>query len=154
MTITYAMYKGRKAENPKAKLFDIAVTHWPRTAGRFSHGEWLAPNGLCYSSSFRDGGVRHKYVDVRSGRWVLYTVPATQAEIDAHYQWFFDHRDDKYDVASLAGFVLPWRVSDSKRVFCTECHAACRGLEEPRLWHPNRFAGLLAAMPGCVIQDL
>lgn len=152
-TLTYAFYKGTRAENAKARLFDRLVTSWPRTRGRFSHGEWVAPSGECWSSSFRDGGVRGKLIDVHSGRWVLVTVPATPDEVAAHYEWCALYRGAQYDWPSLLGFVLPWRVSVALWWFCTEALAAMRGLDTPRLWHPNKLFEHLAGLPGAVVFE-
>lgn len=152
-TLTYAFYKGRKAENPHAKLFDVLVTHWPRTRGRFSHGEWVAPDGKCWSSSFRDGGVRPKQIDLDSGRWVKYHVPARADEIAYHLYWFNTHKGMPYDTTGLFGFILPWNTEDPDKVFCSESLAHCRRLERPRKWDPQRLADYLATLPGCIIVE-
>lgn len=152
-TLTYAFYKGRRSENPHAKLFDVLVTHWPRTRGRFSHAEWVAPDGVCWSSSYRDGGVRSKRIDLHSGRWVLVTVPATPDELAAHRHWCALHQGAQYDWPSLLGFVLPWRVSVALWWFCTEALAAMRGLATPRQWHPAKLFEHLASLPGAVVTE-
>lgn len=152
-TITYAFYKGRKAENSKARVFDQLVCSWPRTRGRFSHGEQIAPNGMGLSSSFRDGGVRSKAIDWHSGRWVLVTVPATRQEIGGSVEYFMANMGRPYDWISLFGFVLPWRVSYRRWIFCTEALAAARGLRRPWEWDPNRLFEHLASLPGAVVTE-
>lgn len=132
-----AFYKGTRAENPHAKLFDRLVC-W-RTRGRFSHCEIVGdrrPDGLhmCMSSSFRDGGVRIKAIDLASGRWDLVQI---DADSQPAAQWFAAHIGQPYDAFSLLGWVLPWRVSDRRTWFCSEACAASLGI--PRSWEisPN-----------------
>jgi len=132
--LTIAFYKGTKEENPGAKLFDMAVC-W-LTEGRFSHCELVierkGPYALCWSSSFRDGGVRLKWINIESGRWEL-------AEFDANLEkakeWFEAHKGKGYDVFGLLGFVLPFRVSYRRWWFCSESCAEALGF--PNSWEES-----------------
>ncbi|HYF18683.1 MAG TPA: hypothetical protein VEA40_12515 [Ramlibacter sp.] len=136
MTVTLAFYLGTRAENPKARLFDQLVCAWPRSAGRFSHVELVGPDGVCFSSSKRDGGVRGKRIDLASGRWVLARHAGDERRA---LEWFFRHHGEPYDTAGLLGFVLPWRTQDRRAWFCSEAVAAALGL--PRSWElsPNHL---------------
>ncbi|MBX3588860.1 MAG: hypothetical protein KF796_19685 [Ramlibacter sp.] len=133
MTITIAFYKGRLAENDHALLFD-RLTCW-RTRSRFSHCELVLPEPSggqkCWSSSFRDHGVRGKAVDLTTGRWVLIKVPGVSA--DTASAWFKAHVGAPYDWFGLLGWVFPWRVSNRAWWFCSEACAEAMGLEES--WH-------------------
>ena len=62
-----AFYKGWSADW-KDKLICI----W--TFSRFSHCEIVGTDGLCYSSSPRDGGVRKKEIDLDSGHWEVFDI--------------------------------------------------------------------------------
>lgn len=132
MKVTLAFYKGQRSENDHALLFDRLVC-W-RTASRFSHVELVLeemPGGRarCASSSLRDGGVRVKEIDLRTGRWVLATV---EGDIDDARDWFRRHDGLPYDWFSLLGWVLPWRVSFWRWWFCSE--AVAESLGRPRSW--------------------
>jgi hypothetical protein len=135
-----AFYKGTKAENPQAKLFDQAVCWWTFSAGRFSHVE-LVVNGpdnaaTCLSSSYRDGGVREKIIDLTSGRWVLVDINADKA---VALNWFMKHEGKRYDVPGLFGFVFPFRMHIRHWWFCSESCAEALGLSRSWEYHPNKL---------------
>jgi hypothetical protein len=137
--IQLAFYLGTKRENPAARLFDRLVC-W-RTGGRFSHvevvDEYLSNTGFvarCLSSSFRDGGVRSKVIDLDSGRWVLKSLPG---DPEAVRPWFTAHMGEPYDWFGLFGWVLPWRVSNRRWWFCSEAVAEAMGLPESWRISPN-----------------
>lgn len=121
-----AFYLGRKADNPKSKLFDWLVCAW--TKSRYSHCE-LVIDGVCYSSSKRDGGVRGKVIDLNSGHWHVFDL---NRDSEKALDWFYAHFGRSYDVAGLLGFVLPWRTHDPDRWFCSEACAAA--LKIPKHW--------------------
>lgn len=78
-----ALYKGRKTiKTPKDLAFRII--EWvirKVTGGQYSHCEIAVSvafsDGLfdCYSSSFRDGGVRCKRMPLPAGKWDVIMVP-------------------------------------------------------------------------------
>ena len=131
MSAQLAFYKGRD------RLFDRAVQWW--TNGPYSHCE-LVIDGLCYSSSLRDDGIRTKVIDLTSGRW---DVVAVTIDERAAQDWFFNHRGAAYDWAGLLGFVLPWRTQDRRRWFCSEACAEAMGLPESWTISPNDLARLV-----------
>lgn len=132
-----AFYKGRKRDNPGAKVFDRLVCWWTR--GNYSHCELVFGDDLkdafCCSSSFRDGGVRQKTIDLTSGRWD--TVQIKDYDEARALAWFFEHYGQKYDVPGLFGFILPWRTHHPNRWFCSEACAAALGIESPHRLSPN-----------------
>lgn len=139
-----ALYKGRRSENPRAKLFDRAVAWW--TDGLYSHCELVFEDepsqfSLCYSSSNRDGGVRFKVIDITTGHWDVVDLAAYDESFA--WQWFISHHGQRYDFAGLFGFVLPWRTHDPRRWFCSEACAAALGLPEPHRLSPNGLANLI-----------
>ncbi|UUZ68071.1 hypothetical protein LP416_27790 [Polaromonas sp. P2-4] len=109
------------------------------TRGPYSHCE-LVIDGLCFSSSLRDGGVRVKRIDLTTGRWDVVTV---QADAQHARDWFYAHLGAGYDAAGLLGFVLPWRTQDRRRWFCSE--ACAEALLMPESWaiSPNGLARLV-----------
>jgi hypothetical protein len=135
-----AFYKGTKAENPQAKLFDRAVCWWTFTAGRFSHCELVVSGpdneAVCLSSSYRDGGVRQKVIDLTSGRWELVDIIGDKA---VALNWFLKNDGKHYDVPGLFGFVLPFRMNMRHWWFCSEACAEALGLKRSWEIHPNKL---------------
>lgn len=126
-----AFYLGRKAENPSSKMFDWLVCAW--TKSPYSHCE-LVIDGVCYSSSKRDGGVRAKEIDLKSGHWHVLEIGGDKS---AALKWFQGNSGARYDVAGLFGFVLPFRTHNLNRWFCSEACAAALGIPEPWRYSPH-----------------
>ena len=159
MTILLAFYKGTRAENPAAKFFDRLVCWWWPTRGRFSHVELIGGslNGRCWchSSSIPDG-VRSKWINVLSGRWVIVAVPGFIQHGAA--VWFTQHEGARYDYAGILGFALPFFKQRSRRFYCSEAvalamQAIAKGSapDVPLPWPPAQISpnGLFA---WCVTQ--
>lgn len=125
-----AMYKG-PADGLWNKLFHWAVCTFTRS--KYSHCE-LVINGMCWSSSNRDGGVRGKRIDLTSGKWDLYPI---QADERAAVEWFRFHKGAKYDWMGVLRFVLPFIPKQRKRWFCSEAIAAAIGLHTPECFTPE-----------------
>lgn len=132
------MYKG-PADDWKHKL-----GHWlvkVLTASKYSHCE-LFINGTCYSSSFRDGGVRSKVIDLNSGHWDNIKIEG----YDEKYalQWFERNRGRPYDWPGMIKvcpllrwlrFILPRR---GQRRFCSEAVAGMLGYKNPETYSPQK----------------
>lgn len=142
-TLRLAMYKGP----PSGALHTVGhLAVCLRTLSRYSHCELVvgATDGTghaaCWSASSRDGGVRQKRVQLTSGRWDVFALPAvTPAQAAAALAWFAEHEGHGYDWAGNAGFVLPWRTEDRRKWFCSEAVAAALGLPRPWTYHPQRL---------------
>jgi len=80
-----ALYKGEGDFYDKLIRF---VTNSP-----YSHCE-LVIDGLCYSSSARDGGVRMKQIYLNPDKWDLYPVTADKLWA---LDWFINNVGKKYD---------------------------------------------------------
>lgn len=134
-----AFYLGTRAANPSARLFDRIVCWW--TDGPFSHVELVDSIGYCWSSSYRDKGVRRKLIDLSTGKWVLVPIGGNE---DRAVAWFINHLDAEYDLAGLLGFVIPFRTNSRRRWFCSEAIAEALGM--PRSWatSPNDLHATLA----------
>lgn len=115
--VQLAMYAG------PADDFVHVVTHWGIRfyfLNTYSHAE-LVVDGISYSSSARDGGVRGKAIDLDSGKWHLYDLPGVDA--DFALQWFKDHAGCGYDWAGVAAYPIPGLHHDANRFFCFEAVA-------------------------------
>ena len=93
-------------------LFSI-LTRW-RLHTHFPHGG-VVIDGIITQATLIDGV--HKKVFDPAG-WLVYDYPAVDDQTASARLTKFSGA--KYDVFSLLAFVLPWRVSDSRRVYCFE----------------------------------
>lgn len=91
------------------------------TKGVYSHCEMaiLRADGRydCYSASIRDGGVRHKVMDLPDDRWDLQVINNIQSHsVLSHYRRTRHHR---YDTLGALGIVFLSPQSQAKS-FCSE----------------------------------
>lgn len=129
--IHLALYKG-PADDWLHKL-----GHWIvciGTLSRYSHVE-LVVDGVCYSSSSRDGGVRAKVIDLYSGHWDVFPVDGDAERAKA---WFIAHMGQKYDWLGVLRFVpgLKWLPRRKDEWFCSESVAASLGVRKPSRYTP------------------
>lgn len=120
MTAQLALYKG-PASGPLNIVGHQAIKLWTRKP--WSHTE-LVINGVAYSSSARDGGVRSKVIDFTTGRWDLVDMPLTPEEESYAKLWFYERRNWKYDYWNIGRFVFPVINHDRDRVVCFESVAS------------------------------
>ncbi len=143
-----AFYKGR------ARVFNRFVSWW--TNGPYSHceavfelGNGLAGPVLCWSSSWMDGGVRWKVMQLDPEHWDIIDVPAFD---DARALWWFgEHKDDEYDLLGLLSTSLPIRHA-KRRWFCSEAIATAVGMQEGWRFDPNGLARICEMAGGVWIQ--
>lgn len=133
MSVKVAFYKGRDA------FLDRLIQWW--TGSSYSHCE-IVVNGVSYSSSPRDGGVRMKLIDFNPQHWDFVEVP--EAHQAAVLQWFSEHYGAKYDWVGLLGFVFTHRLNSADRWFCSEACAAALGIPQPWTLTPRDLFYLLA----------
>lgn len=121
-TAYLAFYKG-PAVDWVHKTTHHATCIWTRS--KYSHVE-LVIDGVCYSSSGRDGGVRKKVISTlyTSGRWDIYEV-----QIDKAFALNLFKREAGlgYDYLGVAKFVLPFIPSSQSRWYCSELVTAMLG---------------------------
>lgn len=139
-SIQIAFYKGR------SRLFNRAVSWWTR--GIYSHCEFVTgytDEGLaiCWSSSFMDGGVRKKEIELNPANWDLIEIEVTEERRNKAIEWFINHDGDSYDVIGLIGFVWGAMKDDSGKWFCSEALAEAFGTYESFRMHPNMFYSLV-----------
>ncbi len=120
-------------------LYNRLVRWWCR--GTYSHCEILFSDGLCASSSFMDGGVRFKQINLNPHHWDFIRVP-DWLERDARV-WFATYEGCKYDVLGNLHFVVGLVADDKRKWFCSEAVAAALGVTEPWRFDPNSLAALL-----------
>ncbi len=128
-----ALYKG-PADDWTHKIAHWAVCTF--TASRYSHCE-LVIQGVCYSSSARDGAVRAKTIDIYSGKWDVHQIKGDETQA---LQWFNDHMGQPYDWAGVLRFAFPFLPHRSKQWFCSEACAAALGIDNPHKLTPADLA--------------
>lgn len=151
-----AFYKG-PAQDWRHKLAHWAVCLFTRS--NYSHCE-LVIDGICWSASARDGGVRRKVIDLKSGRWDV--VPIHGDRVGA-LAWFTAHEGEAYDWAGVFRFALPWLPNSDTRWYCSEACAAAIALSArsnaPIPWlrganvSPAALFAWCVAQPGAVVQE-
>lgn len=99
---------------------------------RYSHCE-LVIDGRCYSSSDRDGGVRGKSIDLRSGHWDVFPIAGDATRALA---WFREHDGENYDWVGILRFLVPALPPRARHWFCSAACAAALGLD---LEHPSPY---------------
>ena len=117
MKVQFALYKGPPHDDWWHWVCHYAVRLW--TWSRWSHIE-LVVDGVCYSASPRDGGVRSKVIDLASGRWDVVDVEVPEERALRAVSWFLVNTGDKYDWAGIWRFVLPFLPHSESRWFCFE----------------------------------
>lgn len=139
-----AFYKGR------SRVFNRFVSRW--TVGPYSHTEAvfdgfreLRGPVLCGSSSFMDGGVRRKLIELTPDHWDILDVPAFDGL--QVLDWFVEHDGEGYDVVGLLSTSVPIR-HNRKKWFCNEAIGTAGGLQESWRFNPNSFARICELLPG------
>lgn len=122
-----AFYIGSPKLNKKATLNDRLITLID--GSDYSHAEFVwaySKTGLsyCLSSSSRDGGVRAKFIDLNSGRWVLKPV---SCDLDYALYVFDSFKGAGYDYLGLGSTKFAWFPNIPNRVYCSELIAAMLG---------------------------
>ena len=99
------------------------------TNSNYSHTE-LIIDGLSYSSSPRDGGVRDKVIEYTTDRWDIFDVRG-----DEQYALltFASHVGNKYDNKGVLRFVFPFLKQDPDKDFCSELNANMLGVTGDRI---------------------
>ena len=136
-----ALYKG-----PPTNDIVHVISHWVTCIvlsirdlkiTKYSHSE-IYIDGICYSSSVRDGGVRSKVIDLNSGKWDIVDLSSF---IDTAYalEVFKTKEGNRYDWFGALGFGLPFLKQDPNKEFCFEICATMLNLPGPAKWTPARF---------------
>lgn len=121
----------------KSHLFNKLVSWYTR--GKYSHceiivGETQAGESVCYSSSFRDHGVRKKYIILDPNVWDVVTI---DYDPKIAQDWFDQRIGYKYDVLGLVGFLFRRLDGEKRKYFCSEAVAESIGFSESWRFDPN-----------------
>jgi hypothetical protein len=104
------------------------------TFSKYSHCE-LVIDGICWSSSPRDKGVRSSWIDLQDGKWDLVQLPACYSKEKA-LQWFKQHEGLKYDLLGAIRSAAPVGRNQKDKWFCSEACAAALGITNPHRYTP------------------
>ncbi len=128
MSAILAMYRGPDWSNITLQkaLVHVGICLW--TLSRHSHGE-LFIDGVCYSSSAMDKGVRSKVIDIHSGRWDLY--PLHGADKEKALAVFKKHKGKHYDWPGILSWVIRLVRHHPDRFVCFEIIGEMLGLPKP-----------------------
>ncbi len=108
--------------------------------GPYSHCELQMSDGVSWSSSFMDGGVRGKRIGYSSvGCWDFIEIPSIFTEARAR-RWFDANAGKGYDVWGNVRFFCGLARDSTDRWFCSEACAAALGFREPFRYGPNGLA--------------
>jgi hypothetical protein len=102
-----------------------AIRIW--TWSRWSHAE-LVLDGICWSSSARDGGVRGKAIDLANGRWAMVELDLSDYELVMARLWFKKHLGAKYDWLNIGRWLAPFIPHGRQRFVCFEAIGNALGL--------------------------
>ena len=138
-----AFYRGEQ----HGRWLDRAIARHDR--GPFSHVELVFaqhPRGrsvACFSSSWRDGGVRFKWLTLggaNAPKWAVLPVPMWPADVLRVRRWCVRQVGGRYDVPGVLAFKLPLVRDRLDWWFCSEI--CCRALQEAGLLRGVRPASL------------
>lgn len=140
MKVYLASYHGR-ADKLSHRIFDGLTKFFTR--GKYSHSEIAIALSdgryRCYTSSFRDGGVRVKVMDLPSDKWVLVALDITPKQVQDYYARTLGA---KYDLFGAMGSVAVFRQSH-ERYFCSEwCFNAIFGSDKGWRFSPSDLADI------------
>jgi hypothetical protein len=89
------------------------------TMGPYSHVEFVFSDGMWFSASGRDGGVRYKEI-IPKPHWFYLDLPLAGEDEAKLRTWCDGEVGREYDWKEVTRFVLPWLGSDDSRWFCSE----------------------------------
>jgi hypothetical protein len=113
------------------------------TRSPYSHCE-LVIDGVCYTSSMTDGGVRSKVIDLKNGKWDVIEI---QGDKEKALAWFAAHAGQKYDWLGALKFGFPFLSRGKNRWFCSDAIADALGLLNPESYTPASLAWHFIAQP-------
>jgi hypothetical protein len=129
----------RKTDTPTlfGKLFNLA-TRW-RLHTDYPHAG-IVIDGSLYHTTYSRGLHRSPF---SPDGWDVFEVDAEPSYVRA---MFNVRKGAKYDAISLLAFLLPWRIRDSRRLYCYEwCWLAITGENPSERVTPEKLLALVAA---------
>lgn len=122
-----AFYKG------KGNFFDAVVRFVTRS--EYSHCE-IVIDGVCWSSSPRDGGVRQATINLQSGHWDVIDL---QGDVPLVLAWFLANEGARYDWVGLIRTMIPFFPHSKTKWFCSEACGAALGIQANTLSPQDLF---------------
>lgn len=122
-----AFYKG------KGNFFDALVRLVTRS--EYSHCE-IVIDGVCWSSSPRDGGVRRTQINLQSGHWDVIDLVGNEEAVSL---WFKSREGASYDWIGLIRTVIPFFPHSKTKWFCSEACGAALGINASTLSPQDLF---------------
>lgn len=98
------------------------------TLSKYSHCEIVFSDGMCASSSVRDGGIRFKKIDLSDEKWEVFTLKGDYNEA-AIRQWFVDNDGDLYDLKAAIASAFGIDLLREDRKFCSQACGITLGYE-------------------------
>lgn len=127
MTVKLALYKGRGG------IGNAIVRWW--TGSIYSHCE-LVVDGLCYSSSVMDKGVRRKQIDLADGKWDLVDLPWADRDVVVEY-----FQDTDHHAYGWLGLITAQLFNRNQGVagtqFCSQWCASAAGIPNAASYSPG-----------------
>lgn len=118
MTVQIALYKGP----PTTSDIPHFVSHYAikvRTISPYSHGE-LVIDGVGYSASARDKGVRRKEINFNSGKWDMFDINPSRVNIPHAMEIFKKYEGSEYDWRNIVRYVIPFAGQEEDKFVCFE----------------------------------
>lgn len=120
------------------------------TSSEYSHCE-LVVDGVSYSSSVMDGGVRGKVIRMAEDKWDFLELPWADSEKIKNYLRETDHH--KYGWAGLVmSQLFNMNRSGGKSQFCSQWCAAALSLPSPASYSPetlSELCGFVGSVASC-----
>ena len=98
------------------------------TFGRYSHVEIRFSDGMCFSSSSRDGGTRFKQIELNPLNWDIVPLSfVTKEQENEVRMWCESQLGKAYDWRGILCFYLPGDIRDRSKWYCSDvCACALR----------------------------
>lgn len=120
----------------KGGTFNKLIRWW--TGSQVSHVE-LIIDGVWYTSSHTDGGVRTRELRGDSGNWKFTEIPDSYSKVIALAVFDFA-KGSKYDWCGIAlSQVLPFGFQCANRYFCSELVGEMLALKDSQLLAPHEI---------------
>ena len=113
-------------------LFDKAIRFF--TKSRYSHCE-LVINNICYSSSFRDNGVRAKAIYLNQDNWDVFDLHGYNEE--KALAVFNNCNNQPYDLIGVLRFLFGFLPNRELHWHCSEICAYALGIDKSENYTPQ-----------------
>jgi len=152
--VSVALYKGTRPG--LLGLYNRAGRFLDR--GPYSHCEIVFSDGVSWSSSLIDGGVRSKQINYSIvGNWDFLPLGDTGEAIEERIlDWFLSHEGDKYDVMGNIRFAFGMFRDSPHKWFCSEAVMAAIGYSQAYRYGPSGMVAILERLTGdrvVVVED-